>query len=141
MDKTLRYLGLARRAGCLAAGEDNTGAAVRSGKTRILLLAHDASDNAVRRAAGFAAGGRIPLITLPYTKQEISEAIGKGLCSMAAVTDIGMAGGILESLEEAYPGKYTEAKDEVIRKKERARVRKRKPTESERNKGKGRTNI
>ena len=44
-EKTLKLLGLMRRANAIAIGEDNTGAAVQSGRTRLLLLAADACDD------------------------------------------------------------------------------------------------
>ena len=56
-DKILNMLGLMRRANAIQIGETNTGAAVRGGKAKLLLLAADASDNARSRAEGFARGG------------------------------------------------------------------------------------
>ena len=65
MSKALRYLGIARKAGFLELGEENTGAAVRGSKAKVVFLAADASDNARRRAEGFVYGKNIPLLTLP----------------------------------------------------------------------------
>ena len=42
-DKILNMLGLMRRANAIQIGETNTGAAVRGGKAKLLLLAADAS--------------------------------------------------------------------------------------------------
>ena len=41
-----------RRAGKIDLGETATGAAVRAGRARLLLLAADASENARKRAEG-----------------------------------------------------------------------------------------
>ena len=41
-EKTLKFLGLMRRASALQAGENNAGEAVRGGKAKLLLLASDA---------------------------------------------------------------------------------------------------
>ena len=49
-------------------GESGTGAAVRAGSARIVVLAADASENAEKRAAGYLAGRRALLVRLPYTK-------------------------------------------------------------------------
>ena len=61
MNKALNYLGLAKKAGLLEIGEENTGAAIRGGKARLVLLASDASDNAGRRAEGFLHGKKTPM--------------------------------------------------------------------------------
>ena len=47
-----------RRAGKLEIGETATGCAVMDGKARIVCVASDASDNAVRRAKSYLAGRR-----------------------------------------------------------------------------------
>jgi|GEM_PF-182805 len=96
-NKAIGLMGLARRAGMLVVGEENCGVATRSGRVRVLLLAQDASDNAVRRAEGFAAD-RIPIVRLPYSKDELAMALGKASCSMAAATDIGFAFEIVSAL-------------------------------------------
>ena len=53
-DKAANYLGLMRKAGRIALGEHDAGAAARAGRACLLLLAQDASDNARKRAEGFA---------------------------------------------------------------------------------------
>ena len=68
MDKAAQYLGLARKGGMLAVGEEGSGTAIAAGKGRLLMLAADASPNAQKRAAGFLYGHRAPLQTLPWTK-------------------------------------------------------------------------
>lgn len=134
MDKTLNLFSLCRKAGGLALGEEGAGAAVRAGKVKVLLLAADASDNARRRAAGFVAGTKTPLISLPYTKLELSGATGKNGCSMAAVTDIGFAGSILSALAAMDSGKYGKVYEEIKLKEEKARQRKKEALAHERNK-------
>ena len=86
-DKAANYLGLMRKAGRIALGEQDAGAAARAGKACLLLLAQDASDNARKRAEGFAYTAQAPLLRLPYTKQALSERLGKTGCAIAAVTD------------------------------------------------------
>ena len=49
-DKAANYLGLMRKAGRIALGEHDAGAAARAGKACLLLLAQDASVNARKRA-------------------------------------------------------------------------------------------
>ena len=69
MSKALNYLGLAKKAGMLEIGEENTGAAIRWGKARFVLLASDASDNAKRRLNGFLYEKDIPMLRVPFTKE------------------------------------------------------------------------
>ena len=59
-EKTLKCLGLMRRARALEPGENNSGEAVRGGRAKLLLLASDASDNARKRAESFTARSRVP---------------------------------------------------------------------------------
>ena len=64
-DKAANYLGLMRKAGRIALGEYDAGAAARAGQACLLLLAQDASDNARKRAEGFACTSQAPLLRLP----------------------------------------------------------------------------
>lgn len=89
-DKAANYLGLMRKAGRIALGEYDAGAAARAGQACLLLLAQDASDNARKRAEGFAYTAQAPLLRLPYTKQALCERLGKTGCAIAAVTDQGL---------------------------------------------------
>ncbi|MGE4353624.1 MAG: L7Ae/L30e/S12e/Gadd45 family ribosomal protein [Oscillospiraceae bacterium] len=104
MNKTLNYMGLAKKAGLFETGEENAGAAVRAGKARLVILASDASDNARRRAEGFVAGKKVPLVTVPFTKDDISSETGRPGCAMAAFTDIGFAASFASSLAETDSG-------------------------------------
>lgn len=106
-DKILSMLGLMRRANAIEIGETNSGAAVRSGKAKLLLLASDASDNAWHRAEGFVFGYNTILTDLPYTKEEISMNVGVSGCSMAAVTDIGFANALINALSAVDSEKYS----------------------------------
>ncbi len=107
-ENTLRLLGLMRRANALAVGELNTGSAARAGKAALLLLASDASGNARKRAEGFAAPRGLPLVTLPYTKEEFASAVGLTGGSMAAVLDAGFAKALLRALAGDDPARYAE---------------------------------
>jgi len=53
-ERLLNMLGLMRKASSIEIGETNTGIATRGGKTKLLVLAADASDKAVKAAAGTA---------------------------------------------------------------------------------------
>lgn len=98
MDKTLSLLGLMRKANAISIGETATGKAARDGDAKLILIATDATQNARKRAEGFAAAARLKITELPYTKDEISAATGKPGCSMAAVCDRGFADALLKRL-------------------------------------------
>lgn len=143
MKDLLNMLGLMRKANAIEIGETNTGAVTRAGQTRLLLLASDASDNARSRARGFAHGRNVVMIDLPFTKLELSEHLGKGGCSMAAITDIGFANAFIKKLSAACPDTYDKARDEVAERFASIEKRKHEAKAHERNKriGKRRTNI
>ena len=131
MDSALSMIGLALRAGRLAAGEDPAGEACREKRSRLLLTASDASENTLRRAERFTREGECLSLALPYTKAELGEALGRGSCAIAAVTDLGLARAIAEKLGEGY----SETAEKLRLKAQRAAQRREK-RESER-KGSG----
>lgn len=142
-EKILNNLGLMRRANAIAIGETNTGAAVRGGRAVILALASDASQNARSRAEGFVYGRSTVLITLPFTKEEISDHVGVTGCSMVAITDSGFANALMKSLAATWPENYTEAAETIAARYLKAAKRKSEAAVHERNKrnGKRRTNA
>lgn len=135
-EKILRLLGLMRRASAIAIGESQTGDAVRGGKARLLLIASDASDNARKRAAGFAAGRSVLTVPLPFTKEELADSLGTGACSMAAVTDMGFADALMQLMAEQWPEDYGEAAEEIARRRARMDRRKRQAGKSNKSNGK-----
>ena len=136
MNKAQGYIGLAKKAGAIEIGETNTGAAIRAGKGRILILAADASDNAKRRAESFIHGTQTPMAVLPFTKAELSQMTGEGGCSMAVFTDVGLAAAFMEELAENEPA-YKEAADLLAQKSAKAQLRKRETLAHEKNLKKG----
>ncbi len=143
IEKILNLLGLMRKANSIAVGETNTGAAVRGGKAKLMLMAHDASDNARHRAEGFAAGRSVLTAELPFTKEELAASLGMSGCSMAAVTDMGFANALLKLLAAQWPENYGELAAQMEQRFSRAERRKTEAAAHERNKrsGKRRTNA
>lgn len=107
MDSVLHLLGIARKAGRLEIGEEPVGAAARSRQARLIVVAGDAADNSVRRAAHFARqGGDIPWLRVPYAKGELGGAVGRSACAMLALTDAGLASSLAEKLAASDPAAY-----------------------------------
>ena len=97
----LKTLGLMRRAGKLSAGEDGVRQAVRKRTVRLVLVAADASENAVKRAAGFAETAQVPLIRLDADKESLCRALGVNGGAMFAVCDEGFRKLFLEKSRES----------------------------------------
>ena len=135
MDKALNYLSLARKAGRAELGEEPTGAAARAGKACLIAVARDASDHTWRRAQSFAAGTEQQCLRVPYTKDQLGQAIGRSELALAAFTDPAMALGFLKALE---PNKaYDEAMDVLTRRTGRVRQRRSEEKAHLRNKRQG----
>ena len=103
MDSALRLLGIARKAGRVEVGEEPAGAACRARQARLLLVAADAADNSVRRAAHFAEAGKVPWLRAPWDKGTMGGAVGRSACAMLALTDAGLAAALAEKLAQAHP--------------------------------------
>ena len=103
MDSALRLLGIARKAGRVEVGEEPAGAACRARQAKLLLVAADAADNSVRRAAHFAEAGKVPWLKAPWDKGTMGGAVGRSACAMLALTDAGLAAALAEKLAQADP--------------------------------------
>ncbi|MEG1879550.1 MAG: 50S ribosomal protein L7 [Pseudoflavonifractor sp.] len=123
MNNILSLIGLTKRAGRLEIGEAPVGAAARAHKARLFLLASDAAENTVRRAAHFAEGGQAPCLTLPFTKAELGATLGRSSCAMLAVTDIGFAANMTRKLSTQNPEEYGETADKLDTKAAKALLR------------------
>ena len=114
-DPVLRMLGLARRAGKLAYGDELVREACFDHKTRCVFIAGDAGANAAKKAAFYADKANGPCVTLPHGKLELGSAIGKAGCAMCAVADIGMAAAAVNKLAEQDPA-YAEVAQQLSEK-------------------------
>ena len=120
----LTFLGLALRGGRLVIGEEPVEAVCRARDARLLLLASDAADNTRRRCAHFAEAGQCLRLTLPFTKEELGQTLGRTSVAIAAMTDIGMASSLANRLAEMDPAQYAEAAVKLDLKAQRAAERK-----------------
>jgi len=102
--ETAGRIGLARRAGKLAVGEEGCLKALRSRKAFLLILSRDASANTKKRFRDKCAFYQVPLIECG-SRHELGAAVGRSAAVAMAVTDAGMARGILQSAGE-YGGAH-----------------------------------
>lgn len=118
----LSLLGLCLRGRNLAVGDGAADAAAMH-RARLLLLSADASPNTCRRARHLSSLGQCLLETLPFTRAEVGGALGRGSAALCAVTDTGLAAALMQRLEGAYPGRYTQSLERLEIKRRRAAER------------------
>ena len=126
MDKVLSLLGLAKKAGRLAVGEESVADAARAHAARLIVLAEDAADNSARRAERSAAEGACLLTRVPATKEELGRAVGRASCAMLALTDVGFAEAAAKKLAALDAARYGALAERLSLKAARAAERKEK---------------
>ena len=99
MDKALNYMALARKAGRIELGEEPVGAAARAQHARLVIVAQDAGDHTWRRAQSFVAGTEQLCMKVPFTKDQLGQAIGRTSLALAAFTDPALALAFVKTLE------------------------------------------
>lgn len=131
-DPCLGMLGLARRAGKLAFGDELVRQLCADHKARCVLVAADAGESTAKKAAIYAARANVPCITLPHGKEELGAAIGKNGCAVCALSDIGMAAAAIGKLAAAHE-EYTAVAEQLSEKNARIQSRrgKKKPRDRE----------
>ena len=113
MDSVLRLLGIARKGGRVEVGEEPVGASARARQAKLILVAADAAENTVRRAAHFAEAGKVPCLRVPHTKAGLGDAVGRSSCAMLALTDVGLAAAVAEKLAAEDGEQYGPAAGEL----------------------------
>lgn len=136
MDKARNYLSLAKKAGRVELGEEPVGAVARAQKARLLVVAADASDHTWRRAQSFVSGTDQQCIKVPFTKDELGQAVGRTSLALAAITDPALALAFLKALEA--PEKYADAIDSLTKRTKRVQSRQAEARAHEKNVKKGR---
>ena len=121
MDKALNYLALARKAGRIELGEEPVGAAARAQHARLVVVASDASPHTWRRALSFVAGTQQICIRIPFTKDELGQAIGRSSLAIAALTDPALALAFVKAL--GNPEQYQQALENLDKRTARIRQR------------------
>ena len=121
MHKALNYMSLARRGGRIELGEEPCGGAARAGHARLIIVAGDASPHTWRRAKSYTAGTDQQCLKVPFSKDEMGEAIGRTSLAMAAFTDPAMALAFVKALEQRE--EYREVMENLELKSKRMKQR------------------
>ena len=135
MDKALNYMALARKAGRIELGEEPVGAAARADHARLVIVASDASDHTWRRAKSFVAGTQQQCIKVPFTKDQMGQAIGRTALAIAAFTDPALALAFVKALGE--PEKLAPVLESLDERTRRIRQRQTEAHAHQRNKALG----
>lgn len=135
MHKALNYLSIARKGGLIELGEEPCGGAARAGHARLIVVASDASDHTWRRAKSYVAGTSQQCVKIPFTKDELGQAVGRSSLAMAAVVDPALALAFVKALED--PERYRETLEELDKKSKRMRQRQDEEKAHQRNKRMG----
>ena len=136
MDKALNYLSLARKAGRIELGEEPVGAAARSQKARLVIVASDATDHTCRRALSFVAGTEQICLKVPFSKDQLGQAVGRTALALAAFTDPALALAFVKALGQ--PDRYKAELASLDQRTKRIRLRQQEAKAHERNKAMGR---
>ena len=96
-DNALLMLGLARRAGKLIYGSENTALKVRSGKAYLAIVASDASPTTKKLLQNKCKSFSVPLIEFS-TKEDLGSVLGKSDISALGVSDRNLAKAIQDKL-------------------------------------------
>ena len=116
MDRNLQIIGLAKKAGLLAVGSNDTGSAARAGKAQVVISASDASGSALRRARNSAEVCRAMHIIVPYTSFELGNVSGRGSPGTVAILDMGLAARFMRGMAETEPERFGESAELLTQK-------------------------
>ena len=131
MDKALNYLALARKAGRIELGEEPVGAVARAKKARLIVVASDATDHTWRRAKSFVAGSEQICLQVPFSKDQLGQAIGRTELALAAFTDPALALAFIKALGQ--PDRYRAELESLDRRAKRIQQRQQEAKAHEKN--------
>lgn len=96
-DSVLSLVGIAKKAGKIAAGEFQTENAVKSGKASLVIISSEASANTKKKFRNMCTFYEVP-VYFYGGKEELGAAIGCEFRASLAVTDQGLSGSIEKQL-------------------------------------------
>jgi len=94
------FIGLARKAGGVAAGDSAAEYAIKRGRAACVIVAQDASPNTTKKF-GYLCGSRSIKIINFGTKQRLGQVLGKEAHSVVAITDRRFSERLEEMIKES----------------------------------------
>lgn len=98
-NKIYSFIGLAKKAGAVLAGEGIVRASIKRRKAFLVILAKDASPNTKRKIETALYNSNITMLEFGY-KEKLGHILGKVQYSVVAIIDSGFAGRINELIEQ-----------------------------------------
>ncbi len=86
-DKLLSLLGLCRRAGKIVLGNDPVIDSINQRKAKLVIVASDCSNNTAKGVLSTAHRNNVCAQVVPYTKDDISLAVGKYTAVLSILDD------------------------------------------------------
>jgi ribosomal protein L7Ae-like RNA K-turn-binding protein len=141
MKNSTGFLGIIKKSGKLAVGEETVTAEAQTKRARLILTASDAGEYTMRRAKSLSESKGIPHIHLEETKETLGLVSGRATAAIAAICDMGMAASFAAKLN-AETGQFNGIEAELTAKAERfARRKKIKEDRKNPKTGKRRQNL
>jgi len=100
MNKTLAIPGMAKKAGLLAVGAQDTIEAIKRKKAKLIIAATDASEGTIKKVFSIAKENKIEYISVPFTKFELGTTAGRGSPGIIAFLDKGLADNFKKKLTQ-----------------------------------------
>lgn len=97
--KALNLIGMAYRARKVVNGYDSVMACVTSSKAKIVIVSNDASSKTIEAFSKKCHFYNVPVCN-KFTTEELSKAVGKGLCKIIAIIDSGFVKSLDKLLSE-----------------------------------------
>jgi len=102
-NRILSMLGLAEKSGNIASGEFSTEQSIKKGKSYLVIVATDASDNTKKQFMDMTAFYEVPCY-LYGTKEELGSSIGKVYRASLSVNDENFAKALEKKLQQDNGG-------------------------------------
>lgn len=96
-NKLLSLIGLAKRARKVVSGEFSTERSIKSGKSHMVIVSEEASDNTKKMFTNMCTHYKVP-IYLFGTKEELGHAMGQEFRASLSVEDAGFAKSMAERM-------------------------------------------
>lgn len=96
-NKLLSLIGLAKRARKVVSGEFSTERSIKSGKSHMVIVSEEASDNTKKMFTNMCTHYKVP-IYLFGTKDELGHAMGQEFRASLSVEDAGFAKSMAERM-------------------------------------------
>ncbi len=103
--KALNLIGLATKAGKTASGEFSTEKAIKTGKSHLVVVSEEASDNTKKMFMNMCTYYKVPICYFGG-KGELGHAMGKELRASLAVVDEGFARAIVKQMNTIGGSEY-----------------------------------